>query len=320
VLKEKLVTTFLWAAACISAAMLLDFVVSVLILHESNDYTPLATLAIATLVSVPSTYVLVSSRIKLAHARDELAKASETAINANVSKTMFFANMSHELRTPLNAIIGFSELLGADMFASKRTEYARLIRSSGLHLLDLVNDLLEISRMEAGKLQLREEDISISPLVDECIKTIEPRARSARLRIGSEVEPEICDVFADGRALKQILLNLLTNAVKYSEAGGQIEVFAFATPGGEVAIGVRDNGVGIPPEEQPRVFEPFRGIRHDVLNVHESTGLGLPIVKGLAEAHGGRVELRSQVSKGTTVTVWLPTTRVRPQARLAFAS
>src|SRR3954463_16773808 len=142
--------------------MLLDYVVSVPILHEGASYTPLATLVIATLVSVPSTYLLVSSRIKLAHARDELAKASETAINANVSKTMFFANMSHELRTPLNAIIGFSELLGADMFANKRVEYARLIRSSGLHLLDLVNDLLEISRMEAGKLQLREEDISIS--------------------------------------------------------------------------------------------------------------------------------------------------------------
>lgn len=300
--------------------MLLDYMVSVPLLHEGAGYTPLATLVIATLVSVPSTYVLVSSRIKLAHARDELASARDAAINANLSKTMFFANMSHELRTPLNAIIGFSELLGTEMFASRRAEYAGLIRSSGTHLLDLVNDLLEISRMEAGKLQLREEEISLASLIEECIRTIEPRARPAHLRIARDIEHEIPDVAADRRALKQILLNLLTNAVKFSEAGGRIDMFAFTAPSGELALGVRDQGIGIAEEDQARVFEPFKRTRHDVLNVQESTGLGLPIVKGLAEAHGGRIELISQLGEGTTVTVWFPAARVHPQPKMAFAS
>jgi signal transduction histidine kinase len=320
VLKEKIVATFLWSAACVTAAMLLDYVVSVPILREGTAYTPLATLVIATIVSVPSTYLLVSSRIKLSHARDELATARDAAINANLSKTMFFANMSHELRTPLNAIIGFSELLGADMFASRRVEYAGLIQSAGVHLLDLVNDLLEISRMEAGKLQLREEEISIAPLMEECIRTVEPRARPARLRIVRDIKSDIPDVMADRRALKQILLNLLTNAVKFSEAGGKIDVFAFSAPSGELAIGVRDEGMGIAEDDRAGVFEPFKRTRHDVLNVQESTGLGLPIVKGLAEAHGGRVELWSELGKGTTVTVWFPAARVHTQPKLAFAS
>lgn len=319
-LREKIVATFLCSAACIVAAMLLDYVVSVPILHEGAAYTPLATLLIATIVSVPSTYLLVSSRIKLLHARDELATARDAAINANLSKTMFFANMSHELRTPLNAIIGFSELLGADMFASRRVEYAGLIHSAGVHLLDLVNDLLEISRMEAGKLQLREEETAVEPLIEECVRTIEPRSRPARLRIVHDVESEIPDVMADRRALKQILLNLLTNAVKFSETGGRIDVFAFTASSGDLAICVRDEGIGIAEEDKARVFEPFKRTRHDVLNVQESTGLGLPIVKGLAEAHGGRVELSSELGKGTTVTVWFPAARVHRQARMAFAS
>lgn len=319
-LKEKIIGTFLWSAACIAAAMLLDYFVSVPILHEGAGYTPLATLLISTIVAVPSTYLLVSSRIKLLHARDELAKARDAAINANLSKTMFFANMSHELRTPLNAIIGFSELLGADVFASRRVEYAGLIHSAGVHLLDLVNDLLEISRMEAGKLQLREEKTSIAPLIEECIRTVEPRARPARLRIVRDIEGEIPEVMADRRALKQILLNLLTNAVKFSEAGGRIDVFAFSSLSGEFALGVRDRGMGIAEDDQARVFEPFKRTRHDVLSVQESTGLGLPIVRGLAEAHGGRVELSSELGKGTTVTVWFPAARVRRQPRMAFAS
>jgi signal transduction histidine kinase len=233
---------------------------------------------------------------------------------------MFFANMSHELRTPLNAIIGFSELLGADIFAAKRTEYAGLIHSSGLHLLDLVNDLLEISRMEAGKLQLRDEPVAIAPLIDDCISTVEPRARAARLRFLRDIQIDIAEVIADRRALKQIVLNLLTNAIKFSKPGDRIEVFASTAPTGEVAIGVRDEGIGIAPDDQARVFEPFKRTRNDVLNVHESTGLGLPIVKGLAEAHGGRVELTSAAGQGTTVTVWLPAARVIPRPRLAFAS
>jgi two-component system cell cycle sensor histidine kinase PleC len=318
--REKLLSTLGWSAVCIAGAMAADYLITIRLLHAYASYTPLITLAVATLVSVPVTYGMVSSRCNLREARDELARARDAAINANLSKTMFFANMSHELRTPLNAIIGFSDLLGTDIFAAKRVEYAQLIHDSGMHLLDLVNDLLEISRMEAGKLQLREESVQLSGLIEECISTLEPRARAGRLQLVRMVERHLPPVRADQRAIKQILLNLLTNAVKFSPPGGKIEAFAYVAPSGEVAFGVRDDGIGIAPEDQARVFEPFKQGHHDVLTVQESTGLGLPIVKGLAEAHGGRATLESQLGKGTRVTVWLPAERVEPPHAMALAS
>ena len=137
--------------------MAMDYVITIRLLHAYASYTPFVTLTIASIVTLPTTYALVSSRYNLRHARDDVARARDAAINAGLAKTMFFANMSHELRTPLNAIIGFSDLLATDIFANQRAEYAKLIHDSGIHLLDLVNDLLDISRLEAGKLQLREE-------------------------------------------------------------------------------------------------------------------------------------------------------------------
>ena len=300
--------------------MLTDYAITIGLLHDQQGYTPGVTFSVAAIVTFPTTYALVRGRINLRHARDELAKARDAAINVNLSKTMFFANLSHELRTPLNAIIGFSDLLQADIFAGKRVEYARLIHSSGVHLLDLVNDLLEISRMEAGKLQLREERVSVEAIVDECLKILEPRARAAKIQLGRAIERHLPPVIADRRALKQILLNLLTNGIKFSEPGSRVEAFAYLAESGELALGVRDEGIGIAEDDQLRVFEPYKQAHQDVLAVQESTGLGLPIVKGLAEAHGASITLQSQTGEGTCVTVWIPAERAKAPRKVALAS
>ena len=311
--REKLITTLLWSSASIAGAMLADYVITILILHAYQSYTPLETFLIATIVALPTTYILVSSRLNLRKARDDVASARDAAINANLSKTLFFTNMSHELRTPLNAILGFSELLTSDVFAGKRVEYARLIHSSGAHLLDLVNDLLDISRIEAGKLDLHSEAINFEELVEDCAKTMESRIRSSKLRLVRTVERGLPAVTGDRRALKQILLNLLTNAIKFSTPGGSVELFASLVASGELAFGVKDNGIGIAEEDQTRVFERFGQASQDVCNSEMGTGLGLPIVKGLAEAHGGRIGMESHIGRGTCVTVWLPSERANGQ-------
>jgi len=314
----RILATLALSATCVAIAMLADYLVTILLLRDYQGYTPLITLCIATLVSTPVTYVLVSNVYKLRAARDELAAARDAAVKANLSKTMFFANMSHELRTPLNAIIGFSQLLETDVFAAKRVEYARLIQQSGKHLLDLVNDLLDISKMEAGRFELEDTELSLENLMEECCEVVRTRMREAQLRLIRSVPRDLPLIIADKRAIKQIVLNLLTNAAKFTDAGGKVEVFAALLPGGEVMFGVRDNGMGIAPEEQARIFERYGRSRHEVVKLKEGAGLGLPIVKGLVEAHGGRVTLDSAPGRGTCVTIYLPAERVRsPQPAAA---
>jgi cell cycle sensor histidine kinase DivJ len=246
----------------------------------------------------------MAADIALRRARDDLAAARDAAIEASRAKTNFLANMSHELRTPLNAILGFAELLSINGFAERRVEYAQLIHGSGTHLLGLVNDLLDLSRIEAGKLELQNEVVCMERLIDECLTTVGPRARNGALKLVTNLERPLPKVFGDRRALCQILLNLLANAIKFTDRGGSVEVFARSSE--EFAFGVRDSGVGIAAEDQQRVFERFGQARHDVASAEKGTGLGLPIVRGLTEAHGGRVTLESCVGQGTSVTVWLP--------------
>ncbi len=285
-------------------------------------YTPLITLAIATLVTAcRQTFALVSSRIDLRNARDELSVARDAAVNADRTKTRFFANMSHELRTPLNAILGFSEMLAIDVFAPRREEYARLIHNAGTHLLSLVDDLLDLSRIEAGKLELQDQMLSLSDLIEECAETVASRARSREIDPCAHAwTPHLPPVNADLRALKQILLNLLTNAIKFSKPGGSIEVFARLVPSAEIAFGVRDQGIGIAEDEQGHVFERFGQASGESADPEKGSGLGLPIVKGLAEAHGGRVTMESRVGAGTCVTVSLPPERIERPRSVALAS
>lgn len=317
--REKLIATLWWSALCIAGAMVADYVITILILNDWAAYTPFVTVAIATVVTVPVSYALVSSRFDLRQARDELAAARDAAVNADKTKTLFFSNMTHELRTPLNAIIAFSEMLGSDMFAARRVEYSRLIHTSGTHLLSLVNDLLDLSRIEDGKLDLHDEDLDLDLLINDCIETVATRARARDVRLVRNIAPQLPLVRADQRALKQVVLNLLTNAIKFSHAGGTVTAFARLDISG-VVFGVQDQGIGIAPEDQARVFERFGQVRQDIAGVEKGTGLGLPIVKGLVEAQGGSVALASKPGEGTCITVMLPADRIVLGVRVALAS
>jgi two-component system, cell cycle sensor histidine kinase PleC len=246
----------------------------------------------------------------LAGSKVDSDKARERAEAASRAKSEFLANMSHELRTPLNAILGFSETIYSGAIgAEKHGEYARIIHQSGHHLLTLINDILDLARIEAGGLKLREREVDIAHLIGESMPMMEVRARDGQLALGTEVARNLPLVMADERALKQVLLNLLSNAVKFTPPGGSVICFARVAQDGAPEFGVRDTGVGIAEDDQERVFQNFGQGRHDVVTLDKGTGLGLPIVKGLMEAHGGEVTLESRVGEGTTVTVRLPRER-----------
>jgi two-component system, cell cycle sensor histidine kinase PleC len=317
---EKVRTTLGWSAACIVAAMLADYTITVQMLANHQAYTPLITFCVATIVAIPTAYVLVSGRINLRGVRDDLALARDAAVNAQTAKDQFFSNMSHELRTPLNAILGFSDLLQLEAFSTKRAEYASFIHGAGLHLLSLVDDLLDLSRIESGRTDLKLESLRLEDLVLECVLTAEPGARLAGIVLVRQIRPNLPSVLADRRALKQILFNLLSNAIKFSPTGSSVDISATRSEKGEVVLSVTDRGVGIAEKDIPRVFERFGQVRHEIAGMGKGTGLGLPIVKGLVEAHGGRVELHSQLGHGTCVTVIFPIERVEPREVAAFAS
>jgi len=250
----------------------------------------------------------------------ELAGARDAAVNANRVKNEFLANMSHELRTPLNAILGFSEMLAFDAFAFHRAEYARIIHRSGTQLLSLVNDLLDLSRIEAGKFALHAETFELDVLIDECMMAFASRCATKSIRLERVADGPVPLLHADRRALQQILLNLLSNATKFTPAGKQIRIFVHAPTAEGFDFGVVDEGTGIPAEDQASVFERFGKGRHDLVRNAEGAGLGLSIVKGLAEAHGGSVSLVSGLGAGTRVTIHLPPSCVVPQQTLGVAA
>jgi two-component system cell cycle sensor histidine kinase PleC len=257
----------------------------------------------------------------LAGSKADSDLAREHAEAASRAKSEFLANMSHELRTPLNAILGFSEtIFSGATSAEKHGEYARIIHQSGHHLLALINDILDLARIEAGGLKLRESDVDLAHLIADCVPLMEVRARDGELQMRTEVARGLPPVRADERALKQVLLNLLTNAVKFTPPGGSVVCFARLAGDGAPEFGVRDTGVGIAEDEQERVFQNFGQGRHDVVTVDKGTGLGLPIVRGLIEAHGGSVTLESRVGEGTVVTVRLPAERAVKAPELRAAS
>ena len=256
----------------------------------------------------------------LARSKEESDFARERAEAASRAKSEFLANMSHELRTPLNAILGFSEMIFSNALATnpaKYKEYAKLVHESGNHLLALVNDILDLAKIESGKFELRESDIDIGVLAGETVVLLADQAAVAQLNLLAEVEPGLPLLRADGRALRQILINLLSNAIKYTPSGGEVAVFARLAESGEIMLGVRDTGIGIDPRDQLRVFSSFGQGRHDVATGDKGTGLGLSIVKGLCEAHGGKVTLASELGQGTCVTIALPAARLRPRLKQA---
>lgn len=248
-------------------------------------------------------------------AEEALAMAKAKAEGASKMKSQFLANMSHELRTPLNSILGFSELMGMEMHGSMGNErykgYVENIANAGSHLLDLINDLLDLSKIEAGHLELTEEDFDLSDLIHAVAEVFEPRIDASALALRTVVPPQPVALYADERKIKQILFNLLSNAVKFTPAGGEVQIGYRLSRNGSLVLFVCDNGVGIPPEQIPRALAAFGQVDNAYTrNQDEGTGLGLTLSKRIAELHDGSLEIRSAVAKGTNVLIALPQRRV----------
>ncbi|MCA0400540.1 MAG: sensor histidine kinase [Proteobacteria bacterium] len=248
------------------------------------------------------------------HANDRLQEATRRAEEANAAKSRFLATMSHELRTPLNAILGFSEVIKNELFGPVGNEqyksYIEDIHRSGEHLLALINEVLDLSRIEAGKHELLEEAIDLASVVDDSLRLLEIRAANRGLKLHSILTEQMPRLWADERAVRQITLNLISNAIKFTHQGAEILVKVGWTASGGQYISVKDNGPGIPENEIDTVLSTFGRGSRAIKNADQGSGLGLPIVKSLIELHGGALMLRSRLREGTEAIVMFPPTRV----------
>ena len=241
-------------------------------------------------------------------------EARRRAEGANLAKSRFLATMSHELRTPLNAILGFSEVMKAELFGAHTApaykEYSTDIHSSGQHLLMLINEILDLSRVEAGRYDLKEESVSLPGVVEECRHLLALRAKTKGIEVIEEIDANLPRIWADERALRQITLNILSNAIKFTPQGGQVTIKVASDDNRGQYLSIRDTGPGVPEEEIPVVLSSFGRGSMAQKNAEEGTGLGLPIVRGLVELHGGEFTFKSKVREGTEVIVSLPPERV----------
>jgi two-component system cell cycle sensor histidine kinase PleC len=247
---------------------------------------------------------------ELEETRDDALRKRFEAETANASKTAFLANMSHELRTPLNAILGFSEIISQECFGpvgnARYRDYAGDIHSSGAHLLSLINDLLDIAKIEAGRMDIAPHPLEARRVFEIALKLIASKAREKGQTLHITVDPSAPPLYADERALKQILINLVSNAVKFTPEGGRIDVMASRARDGGFQILVKDNGPGIPHDKLDKIFTPFSQVDNRYDRQAGGTGLGLALVRGLAELHGGRAWLESNVGRGCSAFVNLP--------------
>jgi PAS domain S-box-containing protein len=256
-----------------------------------------------------ATFVDVSERKA---AEEKLRMAIDDAQNANRAKSEFLANMSHELRTPLNAIIGFSDMLSAEYAGpvnARQKSYLKDVESSGTHLLGLINDILDLSKIEAGKVILQETVVEINTVVEECVRLLMDRAVQVELTMIYDKPRDACLYRADERLIRQIMLNLLSNSIKFTPAGGKVEVTVTALENDMLTITVRDTGIGIAKDDISKVLAPFGQVEGGLDRRFEGTGLGLPLVASLAELHGGKFDLKSDSGKGTMAIVTLPANR-----------
>ncbi|AXS40108.1 HAMP domain-containing sensor histidine kinase [Breoghania sp. L-A4] len=236
------------------------------------------------------------------------------AEEANLAKSRFLATMSHELRTPLNAILGFSEVMQNEVLGPMQNatykDYASDIHNSGQHLLNLINEILDLSRIEAGRYELNEEATTLVHIVEDCLHLMKLRAKSKSISFNDQFEQDLPKLWADERAVRQVVLNLMTNAVKFTPTNGEISVKVGWTASGGQYVSIRDNGPGIPADEIPVVMQAFGQGSVAIKSAEQGTGLGLPIVQALMQMHGGKFELKSKLREGTEVIVTFPRSRV----------
>lgn len=310
------------------APVILTLVGNAVISRSVFDIGLLAMICVAVVFFMIVTDRMFLSNIKLLSfqsEKDDLIAELETAKSmsdearrraeeANLAKSRFLASMSHELRTPLNAILGFSEVIATEVMGPLNNatykEYVGDIHSSGQHLLNLINEILDLSRIEAGRYELNEEAISLLEIAEDCIGMVQLRARAKNINISEIFESTLPDVWADEKSMRQVVLNLLSNAVKFTPQGGEILVKAGWTSTGGQYVAIKDNGPGIPEEEIPVVLSAFGQGSIAIKSAEQGTGLGLPIVQAILAKHDGQFILKSKLREGTEVIAILPAKRV----------
>jgi len=281
------------------------------LVHSNQIYNTSGdlTLSYASILDATETH---GYKVRLEAKNRELTSAKLNAELSSRSKSEFLANMSHELRTPLNAIIGFAEIIENEILGPCEAykEYASDIRSSGRHLLAIINDILDVSKIESGLLEVHEEQIDVGEVIESVVMMVRSRAQGGAVKLELDVPVELPALSADIRKLKQILLNLLSNAIKFTAPEGTVTVRAWCGTDSGHVFQIKDTGIGIALDDIPRVLTPFQQVSGELNRKHEGTGLGLPLAKALAELHGGSLDLKSRLGVGTTVTVQLPNSRV----------